>query len=342
MTDYLNATRRSIAWIKKAHDAGELQLRPPFQRNLVWTTAQKSYLIDTILRGYPIPEIYVQETVAADGSERHIIVDGQQRIRACLEFIEGGYALDPKVVPDWPDMSFEEITEEQKRQVYGYNFIARQLPDVAEEQLRAIFSRLNRNTVALNQQELRHATYWGEFITCVEQLSDLEYWSTSGIFTARDVRRMLDIEYVAELVVGVLHGVQNKKASLDKWFETYEREFPDRKRVEDVFSVVLGELRHLVPSISVTRWSKKSDFYSLFLVLAAHAATLPLAKTQRTHASSLLITFGSDIDKYIRKGGTTSQNVRTYVGAVEKAASDLANRRARQNVLEAVLEPVFG
>lgn len=342
MTDYLNATRRSIAWLKKAHDAGELELRPPFQRNPVWTVSQKSFLIDSVLRGYPIPEIYVQETVAADGSEKHIIVDGQQRMRACLEFLEGGFVLDPKDVPEWPDMSFEDLTEDQKKQIFGYNFIARQLPLVPDEQLRSIFTRLNRNTVALNRQELRHATYWGEFISSVEGLADLDWWATSGIFTPNDVRRMLDIEYVAELVVALLHGVQNKKASLDKWFEAYERDFPDRKDVQAIFAAVLGELRHALPNLAQTRWRKKSDFYTLFLVLASNHAALPLSKTSRGRIGKLLTDFGLAVDRYLYSGGRADSNVVTYGNAVERAASDLANRRNRQKALELILRPALG
>ena len=102
MTDYLNSTRRSVAFFKKAHDENRLEMKPPFQRNPVWTEVQKAFLIDTILYGYPIPELYVQELVNQDGVENYVIVDGQQRIRACLEFIEGAFSLWPrKAIGRW-------------------------------------------------------------------------------------------------------------------------------------------------------------------------------------------------------------------------------------------------
>ena len=61
MQDYLNSTRRSVTWFKQAQDRNQLVMRPPFQRRPVWTESQQSFLIDTILRGYPIPELYLQE-----------------------------------------------------------------------------------------------------------------------------------------------------------------------------------------------------------------------------------------------------------------------------------------
>jgi uncharacterized protein with ParB-like and HNH nuclease domain len=59
-------------------------MKPPFQRNPVWIHPQKSYLIDSILNGFPIPEIYMQEFVDEGGNERHVIIDGQQRIISIL------------------------------------------------------------------------------------------------------------------------------------------------------------------------------------------------------------------------------------------------------------------
>jgi len=82
----------------------------------------------------------------------------------------------------------------EKKRIFSYEFVVRTLPLVGDEVLRNIFRRLNRNVVALNAQELRHATYWGPFIKSMEKISDLESWEQLGIFTANDVRRMLGLD----------------------------------------------------------------------------------------------------------------------------------------------------
>ncbi|EQD28025.1 protein containing DUF262, partial [mine drainage metagenome] len=64
-----------------------LVIQPAFQRNVVWNDGQRSFLIDSVLRGMPIPEIYVETLTNADGTERVTVVDGQQRIVACLRFL---------------------------------------------------------------------------------------------------------------------------------------------------------------------------------------------------------------------------------------------------------------
>jgi len=341
MQDFLNSTRRSIAWFKDIHDKGGLVLRPPFQRNPVWTEAQKSYLIDSILRGYPVPELYLQEAVNAKGKEVHTVVDGQQRVRACLEFLEGRFSLSEKDSPEFADLTFDDLSDAQKKRIFSYNFIARQIPETSEEELRAIFMRLNRSNVALNRQELRHATYWGPFIKCVERLTEHDYWTTSGVFTPTDIRRMIDAEFVSELIVAFLHGPQNKKLSLDKWYETYETEFPDLAKVETAFATVIGELQAVLPGLKDTRWRKKSDFYSLFLCFAQHAEKLPLSKGSRATASKVLQRFGLEVDVYISAGGKATVYVKAYADAVERAASDLANRKARSEVLEGLLAPIW-
>ena len=214
MSPFLDTTHQTVAWFKNRSDQSELVIRPRFQRNPVWLTPQKSLLIDSILKGYPIPELYLQSVVDEAGTTTWIVVDGQQRIRAFLEFIEGSYPLTASEVPEHPSMFFDDLASEDKKRIYSYTFVVRKLPEMPEEQLRAMFARLNRNNVALNKQELRHATYWGDFIVMINEISDRPFWIGAGLFTANDFRRMLDREYVSELVVGVLHGLRTRRIVL--------------------------------------------------------------------------------------------------------------------------------
>jgi hypothetical protein len=175
----------------------------------------------------------------------------------------------------------------------------------------------------------------------MEAIAEMDWWAVSGVFTPNDFRRMLDVEFISEIAVAFLHGLQNKKSSLDKWYATYEKEFPDRNRLLVVFQTVLGELSHLLPDMSATRWRKKSDFYSLFLVLANHVEKLPLTRSGRQQATRLLREFATSVDTYLGGDNKMPKNVIKYGDAVERAASDLANRRARAESLEVLLATVW-
>jgi hypothetical protein len=344
MQRYLNTTNRSVVWFKKTFESGDLIITPPFQRNPVWSERQQSSLIDTILLEYPIPEIYMQEVTDPDGNQKHILVDGQQRIRAVLDFLAGAFELDDES-PRWAGMAFEDLGSADKKKIYEYSFIVRMLPDMADEEIRSIFQRLNRNTMTLNAQELRHATYWGPFIKLMEELSDHEFWNESRLFSANDRRRMLDVEFVSELAVAYLNGIQNKKKNLEEYYQQYETKFEEAENVRTVFLKVLGEVQQLLPGLSKTRWSKKSDFYSLFVVLAARNKELALSAEKRQMCARLLTQFASEVDDVIREenpvGQPVSKHVSDYVKNVQRAASDLATRSERDRVLKELLVPVF-
>jgi hypothetical protein len=343
MKEYLNTTTQNVSWFHKAHKAGELQMSPPFQRKPVWVTKQKSYLIDTILNGFPIPEIYIQERVNSSGESVHIIVDGQQRIRSILEFIEGAFSMDPKDSPEFPDMTFEDLSEEQRKRFFQYKFVIRSLPDLPDTDLREIFRRINTNVVSLNAQELRQAIYWGPFISTMNELSDIPAWGEIGLFTPNDIRRMLDVEYISELAVALLHGYQNKKASLDKYYQFYEEDFEEQDFVVSTFDLVLGEIQQILPDIRKTRWKKKSDFYSLFLEFCDHRRSLPLAGDKRRAAKTILESFGNQVDEIGKSPTVTgfSKPVRDYSKHVIRAASDLGSRKARGEALHSTLARIW-
>lgn len=335
---YLHTTHRTVAWFHKAFLREELELAAPFQRNPVWTDHQKAYLIDTILLGLPIPELYMQERVDEDGKEVQTVVDGQQRVRACLDFLAGKYSLEgtdtAPITSRWRGLGFDQLGTEERRQLFGYKFVVRVLPQMPESEVRAIFARLNRNVVALNDQELRNATYWGEFISAIQSMADDDsFWAECGVFSANDHRRMLDHEFISELAIAHLHGVQNKKDKLDDYYHRYEEQFDGRSSLIATFRKTTGELAAILPSINLTRWRKKSDFYTLFLVLAERADSFPLSSENRTSIQSRLYEMAGLVDKLLKLEETewteTDPHVLAYARAVSRAASDKANRATR-------------
>lgn len=345
MSNIIQTTHRDIAWFKQANEMHQLQMRPPFQRNLVWTDKQKSFLIDTLLNNYPVPELYMQDLTGEDGSKKYIVVDGQQRITACLEFIENKFQIDAKDSPSFANLTFDDLNSEQKRRIYSYTFVIRLLPEMSDSELRDIFSRLNRNNVVLNSQELRQATYWGQFIQTMNEIASDDKWRILGVFTTNDVKRMLDVEFISELTVAAIHGVQNKKLTLDKYYELYEDDFPERDETKFLFNLINREVAHILPNISKTRWSKKTDFYSLFVLFASKKDLLPFSEQKRTFANKLLMEFASQVDSCVSTGVENTSNdisdsAREYASNL-RASSDLGARRKREDALDVFLSDLW-
>lgn len=344
MNQFLDTTSQNVVWFKKVHDSGSLEMSPPFQRNPVWVERQKSYLIDTILNGFPIPEIYMQEKVTSSGKAKYIVVDGQQRIRAILDYLEGKFSIDLTDSPNWGDMYFDDLSEEDKQVVFSYKFVIRNLPQIDDVMLRDIFQRLNRNVVALNRQELRHAIYWGKFIKLMHKISDDSSWSNLNIFSPNDVRRMLDIEYISELAIAFLNGPQNKKQNIEHFYQVYEQEFEDEIVIETVFKKVLEELVTILAADKRSRWIKKTDFYTLFLLFTEHDSSLPLTREGRVLAKSKLSEFEIQVNKFVKteedETVKLSDDVKKY-GSGIRASTDLGSRKRRSEALSNVLQEIW-
>lgn len=276
---------------------------------------------------------------------RSIVVDGQQRIRAVLDFIYGKYELSgDEITKQWEGLSFEDLGGDEKKSIYSYKFVVRVLPEMDNEGLRKIFTRLNRNVVSLNTQELRNATYWGPFIKTIQQMADeIPFWSESGLFSANDHRRMLDHEFISELAIAYLHGLQNKKDKLDHYYQLYEENFEAQKELLDTFTKVTAEISQVIPELSRTRWKKKSDFYTLFLCFSEKVKELPWSRDERASINEKIITLGEKVDELSRleeeEPAKVDPRVKSYFLGVSRAASDRGSRATRQ---EAFINYVFG
>ncbi len=95
------------------YDNQMLKANPEYQRGIVWSQAQKKKLIDSLMRGYPLPLIYlhhIKRTVAGAQRDDFEIIDGQQRIISLHEFREGAYKL------------FDPIKDDQEAKFPGGEF----------------------------------------------------------------------------------------------------------------------------------------------------------------------------------------------------------------------------
>ena len=344
MDKFLSISLKNIAWFNDINTAGRLNMKPSYQRNIVWTDRQKSYLIDSILNGYPIPEIYIQEEIDENGNSNYIIVDGQQRMRAVLEFLNDLFPLNREDSPEFNGAYFKELDAEKKRAFFRYNFVVRALPDLKEDDIREIFKRLNRNVMNLNKQELRNAVYSGPLIRMVTEIAENDVWGELRLFTANDVRRMLDEEYISELVLAKVYGIQNKKVNLERFYEETEVEFPQEKEIRTMFTQILGELAPIANTLSRSRWKNKTDFYTLFNTLVRYNSHLPLAAEKRSMLKEKLLSFSQEVMRFLSLDQVNEeefpQNIVQYAKGV-RAATDLNARKTRQESLDEYLRDVF-
>lgn len=344
MTFKVDFSGQTVGWFNDRLKEERLIFKPPFQRNPVWLDKHKAYLIDTVLRQLPVPEVYIQKDTDEFGASTYSVIDGQQRIRALLDFPKGKIELEERYSPGKAGCRWEDLNPAEKVRFWNYRLVVREVEGASETELRDLFQRLNQHTVALNAQEIRNARYKGEFITAVTELADEDFWAENKIVSAAEIRRMLDIEYIAELLIGVMHGPQNKKSSLDRLFEAYEEKIPNKLSWLAKFENARKLTKQLVPDLAGSRWHNKSDYYTLFLTCSEFSEVGKLSKERTAAAVDALKQFGDEVDLDLSKESNKhkpKKAVHDYALAVVKAASDKASRQSRCDILKETLTPFF-
>ncbi len=215
-----------VHWISSPHPisdirdwskANRLELQPDFQRRAVWSASARIMLMDTILRRIPMPKIFLANTVR-DGSTYRVVIDGQQRISAILDFLRDGFALNHPFTGKNKGKTFSELDPETQDSFLSYQIDFNEAVKPTDEQVRKVYARVNKYTVPLTKQELRRADFPGDFLKVSEELAVNDYFDEIGIFTPATRRKYGDVEYVSELLAAMIGGIQNKKTSLDDFY----------------------------------------------------------------------------------------------------------------------------
>jgi Protein of unknown function DUF262 len=259
-----------------------LVLSPSFQRRPVWKADAKSFLIDTVVRGLPMPVIFLREQASdlATLEPRREVVDGQQRIRTLLSYISAKLlkdyesardSFDVKKVhnPELAGKTFDDLPTKFQRRILDYQFSVHVLPaGVDDREILQIFARMNATGVKLNEQELRNAEYFGLFKTSMYEMASeqLPRWRSWTVFTEYNIARMEEVEIVSEFAMLMLKGISKKSQSaIDIVYKEKDDKFPEQAEVEKRFrstmDVIDDKFGNSLPTLP---FRQKTLFYSLF------------------------------------------------------------------------------
>jgi hypothetical protein len=260
----------TIADIREWNSNGTLLLQPDYQRREVWGDAARVMLIDSILNDIPMPKIFVSKTIKDMRTYRSVI-DGQQRISTILSFLDDGFRLEDPYKGPYDSMTFSELPQDIRDDVLLYSIDFNEASGLPQEELREVYSRVNKYLVPLNRQELRKADFPGEFLQTAEEMANLDSLDDLGLFNATARRRSLDVEYVSELLAAQLRGISDKKDAIDECCRDYAA-WPEAESnvVRSEFEGVLSDITKIFDSsypMKKTRWKQKADFYSFFFAV---------------------------------------------------------------------------
>lgn len=290
LTESIPANNQKIIEIYNKLRSNQISVNKSYQRKLVWKKSHKVEFIDTILKNYPFPEIYL-----APGSLDQVklilideIVDGQQRLTTIRDYIEG---KDVFALPRLSIKKFSELSLEERNVFLNYEISVRYLKNVNFTQVKEIFQRINKTDYSLNSVERLNAQ-WGEseFVCFAKQIVDADFDlddtvfvitdenkkvlseffhgesdDDEGVFTDNDKSRMLAYQYIMTLVATMDSGEYfNRNERLPSYIESYNDGYPNAAAVLERLLLVVAFISELDVSRS-SRWYKKANLFTLIV-----------------------------------------------------------------------------
>jgi hypothetical protein len=265
----------SISDFLEWHDRNQLELSPRFQRRSVWTEQARSYLMDTIVRGKPIPKIFIRQKInpLTNVSVREV-VDGQQRLRTIITYLKDGFQISKRHNPEYGGLYFSQlgsVDDSVQTNILSYEISVDLLINMPDSEVLDVFGRLNSYAVVLNAQEKINADHFGPFKMLADEIAHkyFEFWLESRVLSETQITRMADVTLTADLLVAMIEGIKSKK-QLKGFYDSYEKKFDeDTTALAAKFDEAMGTIARIFGSsgLRATEFRRVPIFYSLFTAI---------------------------------------------------------------------------
>lgn len=326
------ATNKKVREILKSVRDGSLIPRPEFQRRLVWTSKDKDKFIESVVKGYPFPEIYLcnGEVNTDTGEGTQLLVDGLQRVSTLNEYFNGeGTFSHVLTVP------YRDLTQPEKEKFLEYNVVVRDLGQLNKEQIIEVFKRLNSTQYTLRDMEVNNAIYDGALKRFCEKISETAFFDNHRVFLAGDRRRMGDVSFCLSLVGTMMLGYFNRDSEHEQLLSRFNEAFPDEDDYEKRVEATLSFIDECGFDEKTRIW-KKADFFSAFVELdiALHGEQIALDPAD---ILKKLNAFYAQVDS---EPGERSEVADVYYKSALQASNDRNNRLRRGIILAGVLRGI--
>lgn len=237
----------------------KINLRPSYQRNFIWGPKDQKSLIETIMKGWPLPNLFIYN----DGNGKYEMVDGQQRSRTIFKYSKNEFK-------DKNKKNFNDIDQDV---FFNYKLVVIELSDLSEdESLESFYTKVNKQGMHLNPAEVSYAEFHDTpFMNLVKELMEEQQLIDLDLFNDSVTKRMNDRSLIEELVAVLFGGIKDKRQEVERLFETAlsEEEVKEKKKIFENILERLTAINNIRP-INDTRYKQRSDFYTLFYFIYEH------------------------------------------------------------------------
>lgn len=154
---------------------------PPFQRRFVWSQRHASRFIESLLLGLPVPGIFLYKDPVTN---RHSVVDGQQRLRT-LQYFYNGVFGERKfrltgVRDDWEGKTYSDLLVSERLKlddsIVHATIFQQDEPKDSNKSLYFVFERINSGGIRLSPQEIRNCVNDGPLLEMIRRVNQDEHW----------------------------------------------------------------------------------------------------------------------------------------------------------------------
>jgi uncharacterized protein with ParB-like and HNH nuclease domain len=177
---------------------GKINIHPEFQRNSVWKGEQKCKFIESILLNFPLPPIYLNETMEAT----YMVIDGLQRSTTLQEYYADEFTLSGlEALPTYNGKKFSDLPEKLQSKFENKKLIIFILkPSTPTAVIYDLFNRINTGGTQLNRQEVRNCIFIGKSTELLKGLAKEKCFrkaTDGGVGSRRMKDREIVLRYLA-------------------------------------------------------------------------------------------------------------------------------------------------
>lgn len=321
--------------------SGEYEVNRDYQRSdKVWPVNAKSFLIETILLDFPVPKLSLHQNLDLKSRKTvKQIVDGQQRSRAIMDFYQNRLRLSKTLATDrFANRTFDELEDDDRATFLNYGLNFDLFVNATVDEVREVFRRMNSFTIPLNPEESRHAIYQGAFKWFINSLSrkyDVAF-SEVGVFTAKQLTRMVDSKILTEICHALIHGITTTNATnLNRLYKDFDNDFPREEEFQFALESALDKAL-FESQISGTPLTKPMNFYALVLayIHAGKLTAVPgdfeprvIPQFERGDVTSNLSVLAEALEA--QDDGRTDMDLAAFVSAAKDRTNVAEQRKTR-------------
>jgi uncharacterized protein with ParB-like and HNH nuclease domain len=291
---------------------------PGFQRNYVWDHGRASKLIESLILGLPIPQLFLYE----QARNKFLVIDGQQRLMSIYYFVKKRFPRKDKRValraifdqegrmPDnvlHDDLYFDDFKlrlpekiPDRKNRFNGLNYatlgdyktqfdlrplrniiVKQNIPTDDDSSMYEVFNRLNTGGINLRPQEIRTSMYHSKFFEALNRINGMSEWRALIQNSEPDIH-MKDMEVLLRGFAMLVDGA-NYAPSMVTFLNRFSRKCEansdeQNQYLQGLFESFLGACSSLTPSAFL---NKGNNRFNIALFEAVFTATCRAAFAQR-------------------------------------------------------------